>query len=236
MREPLDYCIVVDVLVESQLGILVGPCIGSSITSPERHFPRHRRVLHRSVLWVFGADLHIMHVGNALVRAISLSDAFRTPMPDSCPVTSRSSLGRRAAIWGTAIASHSVVAAASAATWENPFAPPDRNGLKSRPLEQLRILLQDEADAIQFGGTEGLAPGGAPPATGLSLIPIIQMRQKLKAIEPRLAQYDSSTWSDVARELSTGSFETVEFKRVFNAFSDNICACQWRIACARSVR
>jgi hypothetical protein len=111
---------------------------------------------------------------------------------------------------------------ASAVTWENPFAPADRSGLKAKPLEQLRILLQDEADAIQYGGNEGLAPGGAPPATGLLLIPILQMRQQLVALQPNLADFDSSTWNNVKAELSSGNFRTIEFKKVFNAFSDNI--------------
>ena len=111
---------------------------------------------------------------------------------------------------------------AAAATWENPFAQPDRSGLKSKPLEQLRILLQDEADAIQYGGSEGLAPGGAPPATGLLLIPVIQLRETVRALKPTLASFDSSAWSAAQLKLSSGNFRTVEFKRVFNAFSDNI--------------
>lgn len=130
-------------------------------------------------------------------------------------------VGRRAVVLG-ATAAVSAPFRTSAATWENPFAPADRSGLKAKPLEQLRILLQDEADAIQYGGNEGLAPGGAPPATGILLIPILQMRQKLASIEPQLSGFDAGVWSATKLELSRGSFQTVEFKRVFNAFSDNI--------------
>lgn len=111
---------------------------------------------------------------------------------------------------------------ASASTWENPFAPADRAGLKSKPLETLRILLQDEADAIQYGGNEGLAPGGAPPASGLLLIPIVQMRQTLAGFEPVLKTFDGTAWGKAKTELSMGNFQTLEFKKVFNAFSDNI--------------
>jgi hypothetical protein len=73
-------------------------------------------------------------------------------------------------------------------------------------LEQLRILLQDEADAIQYGGSEGLAPGGAPPATGILLIPILQMRQRLAALGPVLTRYDGATWTEMMLELSSGNF------------------------------
>jgi hypothetical protein len=130
-------------------------------------------------------------------------------------------LGRRAALLAATAALHGAPPAV-AATWENPFKPPDRTGLKSRPLEQLRILLQDEADAIQYGGSEGLAPGGAPPATGILLIPILQMRQRLAALGPVLTRYDGATWTEMRLELSSGNFETVAFKKIFNAFSDNI--------------
>jgi hypothetical protein len=139
-------------------------------------------------------------------------------------VTSLEVVGRRAMLLrATAAATGSGSAAAvSAATWENPFAPADRSGLKNRPLETLRIMLQDEADAIQYGGQEGLAPGGAPPATGLTLIPILRMRERLKALQPSLSEFDGARWAAVAAEISAGDFRTVDFKRVFNAFSDNI--------------
>jgi len=128
-----------------------------------------------------------------------------------------SGLNRRALLFGAA----SIPTSASAATFENPWGS-DRTGLKNKALEKLRVALQDEADAVQYGGNEGLAPGGAPPATGVALIPILQMRQTLKTLSPSLETFDSGAWSDIRRQVSSGTFRTVEFKRVFNAFSDNI--------------
>ena len=65
----------------------------------------------------------------------------------------------------------------------NPFAPPKREGLQARWLEQLRVVLQDEADATQYGGE--LAPGGPPAGVpGLQLVPIAQMRATLMKMEP----------------------------------------------------
>ena len=75
------------------------------------------------------------------------------------------------------------------------LAPPERAGLQAKWLEKVRILLQDEADAIQYGGQEGLAPGG-PPSTvpALLLIPIVQMQAALKELEPALA--DQGKWDN----------------------------------------
>ena len=50
----------------------------------------------------------------------------------------------------------------------------ERTGLQSRWLEKVRIVLQDEADAVMYGGE--LAPGGPPPAFPvLMLIPIVNL-------------------------------------------------------------
>ena len=68
-------------------------------------------------------------------------------------------ISRRAVLAGSAM-----VPAAAMADASNPFAPPPppRVGLQTKWLEQLRIVLQDEADNVQYGGE--LAPGGPPPA------------------------------------------------------------------------
>ena len=160
--------------------------------------------------------------------AVLLSTAPSAPLSASiaAPVLPRPTLQvhttRRMALLAALLTSSA--APVSAASWENPFAPADRSGLKNKPLEQLRILLQDEADAIQYAGKEGLAPGGAPPATGLLLIPVLQLRQRLKALAPALARYDADSWSKLRFDISSGDFTTVGLKRIFNAYSDNICA------------
>ena len=103
------------------------------------------------------------------------------------------------------------------------LAPPERGGLQARWLEQLRIVLQDEADAVFYGGE--LAPGGPPTAPALLLlVPILQVEAALKSIESLLK--DTSKWSSIISVLSTGPFDPSsnykELKRIFNAYSDNI--------------
>ena len=105
---------------------------------------------------------------------------------------------------------------------DNPLlflAPPERGGLKAKWLEQLRIILQDEADNISYGGE--LAPGGPPSAIpALQLIPIVQMEATLAKLEPQLANEEK--WDAIMSVITSGPFETREFKRIFNAYSDNI--------------
>jgi len=99
------------------------------------------------------------------------------------------------------------------------LAQPERGGLTARWLEQLRVALQDEADAVQYGGE--LAPGGPPPALpALFLIPIVQMQSTLKGCKPSVL--DASRWPALIELLTTGPFAVKEFKRIFNAYADNI--------------
>ena len=93
-------------------------------------------------------------------------------------------------------------------------------GRDARRLEQIRILLQDEADNVKYGGE--LAPGGPPPlyGSGLRLLPIVQMQATLRKIAPLLS--DQSKWGALREALSSGPFQTLEFKRIFNLYSDNI--------------
>ena len=122
----------------------------------------------------------------------------------------------RGALAGGAAAFASRSADAAALPWERDVAA---NPLQARFLEKLRILLQDEADATQYGGE--LAPGGPPVGLPyLSLVPIVQMQSVL--VRSREAVADRKQWPALITLLSTGQFETIEFKRIFNQFSDNI--------------
>ena len=122
----------------------------------------------------------------------------------------------RGALASGAAAFASRSADAAALPWERDVAA---NPLQARFLEKLRILLQDEADATQYGGE--LAPGGPPVGLPyLSLVPIVQMQSVL--VRSREAVADRKQWPALITLLSTGQFETIEFKRIFNQFSDNI--------------
>ena len=126
--------------------------------------------------------------------------------PRRCPgsVTSRPTRCRRGSL-------------RSCASDSNPYPAPDPR--QARFLEKLRILLQDEADATQYGGE--LAPGGPPVGLPyLSLVPIVQMQSVL--VRSRDAVADRKQWPALITLLSTGQFETIEFKRIFNQYSDNI--------------
>ena len=125
-------------------------------------------------------------------------------------------ISRRAVLAGSAM-----VPAAAMADASNPFAPPPppRVGLQTKWLEQLRIVLQDEADNVQYGGE--LAPGGPPPAVpALQLIPIVQMQAKLRKSSPMVD--DQAQWPALYQIMTTGSFADKEFKRIFNLYADNI--------------
>ena len=122
----------------------------------------------------------------------------------------------RGALASGAAAFASRSADAAALPWERDVAA---NPLQARFLEKLRILLQDEADATQYGGE--LAPGGPPVGLPyLSLVPIVQMQSVL--VRSRDAVADRKQWPALITLFSTGQFETIEFKRIFNQFSDNI--------------
>lgn len=150
---------------------------------------------------------------------LSLASAFSPQQLENLP---------RRQVLRAACAFVSTFGAASAATaadssWAQSvgLAPPERTGLQAKWLEKVRILLQDEADAIQYGGQEGLAPGGPPSSVpALQLIPIVQMQAALKELQPKLADFDN--WDSVLLVLERAPFETVALKRIFNAYADNI--------------
>ena len=82
----------------------------------------------------------------------------------------------RGALASGAAAFASRSADAAALPWERDVAA---NPLQARFLEKVRILLQDEADATQYGGE--LAPGGPPVGLPyLSLVPIVQVRVRVR--------------------------------------------------------
>jgi len=54
----------------------------------------------------------------------------------------------------------------------------------------------------------------------LQLVPILQMQKALRDIRPLIN--DASRFGGLLEALTTGPFELVEFKRIFNAYADNI--------------
>ena len=189
-------------------------------------------------------------VSFSAVSSALLSSTTRTTNAGQSDTYSRRHYSRRHALRAAAGAGSVIFgssAAAQAADGGFILAPPERGGLQAKWLEKVRVLLQDEADAIQYGGE--LAPGGPPsPIPALLLIvpparpnpgpnsrsrtamltpphrpraqPIVQMQATLKKIAPMLD--DPIQWPSVLAVIESGPFETLAFKKIFNGYADNI--------------
>ena len=169
-------------------------------------------------------ELSLKRSTNEMPRSVR-----RTALAASCavaaayspsPATRRDAL--RAAAGGLAAVSFSSPAFAEQ-SWAQSvgLAAPDRSGLQSKFLEKARVFLQDSADEIQYGGQEGLAPGGPPSALpAVQLIPIVRMQQVLTELSPNLD--DVSKWDAVLLTIERAPFETLALKKIFNAYADNI--------------
>jgi hypothetical protein len=149
-----------------------------------------------------------------LLSSLSVAAGLHTPLPS-----------RRAVLLGASAASSLGLPQSGRAADSRGFvlAAPERGGLQARWLEQLRVTLQDEADATMYGGE--LAPGGPPASSALLLlVPIVHIESTLASIKPLLA--DASRWPSIVALLSSGPFDPSsnykELKRIFNAYSDNI--------------
>jgi hypothetical protein len=112
------------------------------------------------------------------------------------------------------------------------------NPLTNPILEQIRILEQAEADNIRYGGE--LAPGSPKGREAYAnlLIPILEIqsdflevkrlllgtsRQDADGVDMQQRQIDFPTNLEVANKiLLKPQFEKLRFKKIFNAFADNI--------------
>jgi hypothetical protein len=97
------------------------------------------------------------------------------------------------------------------------------NPLTSNFLEQLRIWEQAEADNLKYGGE--LAPGdagnkGQTGAYPKLLVPILQIANELNQVNA--AVQDRNLYPEAVRILKQTKYEKIEFKKIFNAFADNI--------------
>ena len=149
-----------------------------------------------------------------MIQLVTAAIAALTPPADTTSLLSR----RAVLLSGGSCCAFGLPLAASA---DNPFAlaAPTRDGLQAKWLESVRIFLQDSDDDLKYGGE--LAPGGPPNAVpALQLIPIVQMQKTLQKLAPSIA--DQSKWDSIYLVVSTGPFATLEFKKIFNAYSDNI--------------
>lgn len=125
-------------------------------------------------------------------------------------------------LFPTIFASIVLLSNSFSANAEDPIFKP--NPLTNPILEKIRIMEQVEADNLSYGGE--LAPTGAPQGRqtyAKLLAPILKIEKNLMDVDSILS---SSTKEDALKEasqiLNQPQFQKKEFKRLFNAFADNI--------------
>jgi len=92
-------------------------------------------------------------------------------------------------------------------------------------LEQIRIWDQAEADNIKYGGelTAGDAGNrGKVDDYPSLLVPILEIAEELGQVSVLCQNKDASSWKKAAGILANPKFEKLNFKKIFNAYGDNI--------------
>uniref|UniRef100_A0A7S2IB95 Uncharacterized protein n=1 Tax=Helicotheca tamesis TaxID=374047 RepID=A0A7S2IB95_9STRA len=96
------------------------------------------------------------------------------------------------------------------------------NPLTNPVLEKVRIWNQAEADNISYGGE--LAPGSIKGRAAYAklLVPILGIEKDLLAANELVRVPDGKGLTQANDILSKSEFEKISFKKIFNAFADNI--------------
>jgi hypothetical protein len=195
--------------------------------------------LHSTILYFLGTI--ILH-NNVLSTAFQFNDGFNlkklnmqaifNPLPHSVSrhnhETRKTELSRRIvfgraaliAIVGSTTGTFITTSGAGAATDDVLF---KKNPLLNPILEQIRIWEQAEADNIRYGGEleRGDAGNmGKVDAYPKLLVPILQMAYELERINQLVQNRDG--YSEANSLLQQERYQKIPFKRVFNAYADNI--------------
>jgi hypothetical protein len=106
------------------------------------------------------------------------------------------------------------------------------NPLTNPLLEQIRIWEQAEADQLKYGGEleAGDAGKGATQQTYVQLLlPILRLQADLLQVQSLLASTSTTAtnsptqaWQQALTILQQPSFQKIAFKKIFNAYGDNI--------------
>jgi hypothetical protein len=120
-------------------------------------------------------------------------------------------------LWSTAPPAWAADSSQSALFQPNPLT----NGF----LEQIRIWEQAEADNLKYGGE--LARGDAGNKGQVSaypklLVPILVVARELGTVARAVQTGGPTQYAEALQILRQSKYDKVEFKRVFNAFADNI--------------
>lgn len=131
----------------------------------------------------------------------------------------------RRRIFSSIIPAVTLASAALVAKPESSFAKDElfkSNPLLNPILEKIRILEQAEADNIQYSGE--LAPGSPKGRESYAklLVPILTIQRDLIQIDDLAHLEDGKGLNDADKLLTKPYFEKIGFKKVFNAFADNI--------------
>lgn len=96
------------------------------------------------------------------------------------------------------------------------------NPLTNRALEKLRILEQAEADNIKYGGE--LAPGSPKGKAQYAelLLPILNMQNDINDLDSLVHLPEGGGLEKANKILLQPQYEKLKFKKIFNAFADNI--------------
>lgn len=97
------------------------------------------------------------------------------------------------------------------------------NPLISPLLEQVRIWEQAEADEIKYGGELERGDAGNKGKTDAYprlLVPILEIADDLSSVNTMVG--DRSKWTTAQRILAQPRYQKIAFKKIFNAFGDNI--------------
>mmetsp|Transcript_7770 Transcript_7770/g.11290 ORF Transcript_7770/g.11290 Transcript_7770/m.11290 type:complete len:277 (-) Transcript_7770:91-921(-) len=99
------------------------------------------------------------------------------------------------------------------------------NPLTNKALEQIRIWDQTYADNMKYDGEleEGDAYKNSSEEEYIKLlVPIAGMSNDLSKINELVSGSDKSSWQQALRIVASPQFEKKNFKKIFNAYSDNI--------------
>jgi len=106
-----------------------------------------------------------------------------------------------------------------------------KNPLTNQLLEKVRIWEQAEADDLKYGGEleRGDAEKIQANAYGRLLVPILEIAKELNTVKDLAQQTASAESGDsvavlkqLLAVLNQSKYDKISFKKVFNAFSDNI--------------
>lgn len=148
---------------------------------------------------------------------------------ESCRTLTELSASRRELLFQSlACAAAAVLSGYLAAVTPSVASANDSDLFKPNPLtnpflEQIRIWEQAEADELKYGGE--LAPGdagnkGKVEAYPRLLVPILEIANELQTVNDLVRHRES--WTQAQTILKQPKYEKINFKKIFNAYGDNI--------------